>query len=129
MHLRAVAAESGPAGAGGIESNQRPASPAVLRAVELIRRRYAERLTLDELTSDVHIGQIPFCRVFPGEPGLTPGRFFAAARLFEAKRLLLTTPLGIADIVSAVGSPSVGAFTNRFSPAVGLSPDQYRDPA
>jgi hypothetical protein len=60
---------------------------------------------------------------------VTPGRYLTAVRLFEAKRLLLTTSLTVSDIVCSVGYSSVGTFTSRFTRAVGMTPTQYRDPA
>jgi hypothetical protein len=47
-------------------------------------------------------------------------------RLFEAKRLLLTTSANVADIACQVGYRGIGTFTTRFTGAVGVSPGQYR---
>jgi AraC-like DNA-binding protein len=130
MHLRAVTpGAAGPAGVREAGQAPRPASQAVLRAVTTIRERYAEHLTLDGLASEVYVSPFHFCRLFARETGLTPRRFLTAVRLFEAKRLLLTTTLAVAEIVTAVGYTSVGTFTSRFTKAVGLTPSQYRDPA
>jgi AraC family transcriptional regulator len=132
MHLQAVAPnalDNGPAPARYAEPNRRPASPAVLQAVATIHERYAEQLTLERLASEVYASPLDFGRMFAGETGLTPSQFLTAMRLFEAKRLLLTTPLSIAEIVRAVGYAGVDSFTSHFSKLVGMSPSQYRDPA
>lgn len=102
--------------------------PAVLTAIELIQERYFEPLTLAELASEVFISRFHFSRMFTDATGITPGRFLTAVRLFEAKRLLLTTALNVSDIVCSVGYSSVGTFTSRFSRAVGMTPTQYREP-
>lgn len=102
--------------------------PAVREAILTIKSRYAEPITLEDLASSVFISQFHFCRVFRKDTGLTPGRYLAAVRMFEAKRLLMTTSLRVADIVCGVGYSSTGTFTTRFSSMVGLTPTQYRDP-
>jgi AraC family transcriptional regulator len=102
--------------------------PAVLQAIASIRDRYFEPMTLAELASEVFVSRFHFSRMFAEATGVTPGRFLTAVRLFEAKRLLLTTSLNVSDIVCSVGYSSVGTFTTRFSRAVGLTPTQYREP-
>ncbi|MEV6878450.1 AraC family transcriptional regulator [Amycolatopsis sp. NPDC051128] len=102
--------------------------PAVLQAISSIRERYFEPITLAELASEVFVSRFHFSRMFADATGVTPGRFLTAVRLFEAKRLLLTTSLNVSDIVCSVGYSSVGTFTSRFSRAVGMTPTQYREP-
>jgi AraC-like DNA-binding protein len=102
--------------------------PAVLQAISSIRDRYFEPITLADLASEVFISRFHFSRMFADATGVTPGRFLTAVRLFEAKRLLLTTSLNVSDIVCSVGYSSVGTFTSRFSRAVGMTPTQYREP-
>ena len=105
-----------------------PAPPAVLRAIQMIQERYSEPLTLSGLASEVFVSPFHFSRIFAKATGVTPGRFLTAVRLFEAKRLLLTTSHTVSDIVCGVGYSSVGTFTSRFSRAVGMTPTQYREP-
>lgn len=103
--------------------------PAVLRAISLIHERYFDAITLAGLAAEVYVSPFHFSRLFARATGLTPGRYLTAVRLFEAKRLLLTTSLNVSDIVCSVGYSSVGTFTTRFARAVGMTPTQYRDPA
>jgi len=105
-----------------------PVQRAVLRAIEVIQERYGEPITLSGLASEVYVSPFHFSRIFAKATGVTPGRFLTAVRLFEAKRLLLTTSLTVSDIVCSVGYSSVGTFTSRFSRAVGMTPTQYREP-
>jgi AraC family transcriptional regulator len=102
--------------------------PAVLQAISSIQQRYFEPITLADLAAEVFVSRFHFSRIFADATGVTPGRFLTAVRLFEAKRLLLTTSLNVSDIVCSVGYSSVGTFTSRFSQAVGMTPTQYRDP-
>ncbi|WP_254716814.1 helix-turn-helix transcriptional regulator [Actinomadura sp. WMMB 499] len=72
------------------------------------------------------VSKFHFIRIFSRVTGVTPGRFLSAVRLHEAKRLLQTTPLNVADISAQVGYSSTGTFTRRFSRSVGVPPTEYR---
>jgi AraC-like DNA-binding protein len=101
---------------------------AVQKAISSMHDRYYVPITLNELAAEVHVSPFHFSRIFARVTGVTPGRYLTAVRLFEAKRLLLTTSLTVSDIVCSVGYSSVGTFTSRFTRAVGMTPTQYRDP-
>jgi AraC family transcriptional regulator len=101
---------------------------AVQKAISSMHDRYYAPITLNELAAEVHVSPFHFSRIFARVTGVTPGRYLTAVRLFEAKRLLLTTSLTVSDIVCSVGYSSVGTFTSRFTRAVGMTPTQYRDP-
>lgn len=105
-----------------------PLHSAVSQAIDIMRKRYYERITLNDLSAEVYVSPFHFSRLFAKGTGATPGRYLTAVRMFEAKRLLLTTSLTVSDIVCSVGYSSVGTFTSRFSRAVGMTPSQYRDP-
>jgi AraC-like DNA-binding protein len=102
--------------------------PAVRQAIDIIHERYFEPLALNDIAAEVFVSPFHFSRIFARATGLTPGRYLTAVRLFEAKRLLLTTSLTVSDIVCTVGYSSVGTFTSRFTRLVGVAPARYRDP-
>ncbi|MFE7001426.1 helix-turn-helix transcriptional regulator [Streptomyces griseus] len=95
-------------------------------AVDTIRERYSEPLTLDDLADAALVSKFHFLRVFSRVVGVTPGRFLSAVRLSEAKRLLSGTKLTVAEVSERVGYGSPGSFARRFTEAVGMSPTQYR---
>jgi AraC-like DNA-binding protein len=99
---------------------------AVARAIVTMRERLGERLTIDDLARAAMFSKFHFTRVFLRTTGLSPGRFLSAMRLAEAKRLLTTTTISVADISHQVGYNSVGTFSARFSGSVGVSPSGYR---
>ncbi|SDJ97791.1 AraC-type DNA-binding protein [Actinopolyspora mzabensis] len=102
--------------------------PGIKNAISLIRTHYDDPITLGDLASAAFFSPFHFSRVFSGETGVTPGRYLTAVRLFEAKRMLLTSSLTVSDIVCSVGYSSVGTFTSRFTKTVGMTPTEYRQP-
>ncbi len=101
----------------------------VTHATEVIHARYSEPLRLNDLAEEVFVSPFHFSRVFSRSTGLTPGRYLSAVRMFEAKRLLVTTAMTVSDVVCSVGYSSVGTFTSKFARTVGMSPSEYRDPS
>ena len=100
--------------------------PAVEQAVTAMWDRYDEQLSVPVLAAESFFSPFHFSRIFRRETGVTPCQFLTAVRLYEAKRLLLTTSINVADIACMVGYPGIGTFTTRFGRWVGMSPRQYR---
>jgi len=99
---------------------------AVERAIDTMRTNLGDSLTIDDLARSAMFSKFHFTRVFQRVTGVSPGRFLSAMRLEEAKRLLLSTTLTVADISHRVGYNSVGTFSSRFRNSVGVSPTTYR---
>ncbi|WP_433386168.1 helix-turn-helix domain-containing protein [Micromonospora sp. KLBMP9576] len=91
-----------------------------------MRERLSEPLTIDDLASAAMFSRYHFSRLFRKVTGISPGRFLAALRIQEAKRLLVTTSLTVAVISTSVGYTSLGTFSSRFHRSVGVSPAAYR---
>jgi AraC family transcriptional regulator len=99
---------------------------AVECAIKCIRERYCEPLTIADLASSAILSKYHFCRTFSRATGVSPGRFLSAVRIYQAKRLLLSTSMNVTDISFAVGFSSLGSFTNHFTQSVGVSPGRFR---
>ncbi|WP_327257956.1 AraC family transcriptional regulator [Streptomyces sp. NBC_01244] len=99
---------------------------AVERAIEFIREHYGEPLALARIAESALLSRFYFTRLFKEETGLTPGRFLAAVRIHEAKRLIEQTSMSITAVSCAVGYNSLGSFTNYFTASVGVSPGRFR---
>ena len=67
-----------------------------------------------------------FARIFRNVTGIPPVEFLTAVRLERAKRLLLGTEMGVAEVCFEVGYESVGTFATRFKDLVGLPPGRMR---
>lgn len=99
---------------------------AVGRVIETMRENLGEQLTVDDMARTAMFSKFHFSRVFQRVTGVSPGRFLAAMRLQEAKRLLVSTSLTVTDISHRVGYASVGTFSLRFRNSVGVAPTTYR---
>ncbi|MCJ0871853.1 helix-turn-helix transcriptional regulator [Streptomyces sp. AP-93] len=99
---------------------------AVDRAIECMREHHGEPLALARIAESALLSRFYFTRLFKEETGLTPGRFLAAVRIHEAKRLIEMTSMSITEVSCAVGYNSIGSFTNYFTASVGVSPSRFR---
>jgi AraC-like DNA-binding protein len=99
---------------------------AVKRAISTMHERICEGLTIDDLARTAIYSKFHFSRAFRQVTGVSPGRFLTALRFQEAKRLLLSTSLSVAEISNRVGYSSLGTFSTRFKHSVGVTPTQYR---
>lgn len=96
------------------------------RAITTMHQNLGEQLTVDDMARAAMFSKFHFTRIFQQATGLSPGRFLSALRLQQAKHLLVSTSLNVADISLKVGYNSVGTFSSRFSRSVGMSPTTYR---
>jgi AraC family transcriptional regulator len=95
-------------------------------AIARMWESYSEPLSLTDIAKSAILSRFHFSRVFRGATGVSPGRFLSAVRIYQAKRMLVSTSLSVTDISLAVGYNSLGSFTNRFTESVGVSPTRFR---
>jgi AraC-like DNA-binding protein len=99
---------------------------AVERVIVTMHNNLGEQLTVDDMARAAMFSKFHFTRIFQRVTGVSPGRFLSALRIQQAKRLLVSTSLNVADISIRVGYNSVGTFSSRFTRSVGMSPTTYR---
>jgi AraC-like DNA-binding protein len=105
-----------------------PVPPArhLLRAKDLIDRRYRDQLDVAALAQAAHLSRAHFSREFHRAFGEPPHQYLLTRRMERAAALLRTTDRSVADICLSVGLRSVGSFTTSFGRTYGLSPTAYR---
>ena len=105
-----------------------PVPPArhLLRAKDLIDRRYRDRLDVATLAEAAHLSPAHFSREFRRAFGEPPHQYLLTRRMERAAALLRNTDHSVADICLTVGLRSVGSFTTSFGRTFGLSPTAYR---
>jgi AraC family transcriptional regulator len=102
-------------------------SQARLRQVtEYIHQHSAQNPSLMIMAEMVHISPFYFSRLFKQSTGLTPHQYLLKCRTKEAKRLLKTTNLLIADIAVQVGFVDQSHLNRHFKRHFGVSPSQLR---
>jgi len=104
-----------------------PAREAALKAKRWIESNFAENLTLAEIASRVSLSKYYLLRVFREAFGMPPLQYLVQLRIQQAKRLLNSESLTIADVAKQVGYTSPTAFTRAFKRETGLSPTDYRN--
>jgi AraC-like DNA-binding protein len=105
-----------------------PVPPArhLMRAKDLVDRRYAEPLDVPALARAARLSPAHFSREFRRAFGETPHRYLLTRRLERAADLLRSTDRSVADICMTVGLRSVGSFTTSFGRMFGATPTAYR---
>lgn len=116
--------ESIPREIGGIMDD--PIVESVERVIRAMQSNLGEPITIDDMARTAMFSKFHFSRMFLRVTGISPRRFLSLLRLQEAKRLLLTSSLTVADISHVVGYNSIGTFSSRFRLSVGVSPTTYR---
>ena len=98
----------------------------IYKAVDYIKRSYASKLTLQEISDHLFISRQYFSRIFKEETGQTPGAYINFVRVEESKKLLRNPAVSIADIPELVGLDSQSYFTKIFKKETGVTPGRYR---
>jgi len=96
------------------------------RAKEIMRTRFASNLTIADVASECKLTPSHFARSFRSSTGVAPHEFLSRLRIEEAKRLMLSTKLPLADIALICGFGDQSYFTRMFSRNVGASPGAWR---
>jgi AraC family transcriptional regulator len=97
------------------------------QAEELIRARFAEPLSLDEISASINRHPVSLARQFRRRHGCTIGDYIRRLRLEDARRRLTMTDEPLAMIALACGFSGQAHFSTFFKRATGLTPKQYRE--
>ena len=108
----------------GISRAQADHSRPVRRAVEHIRARLAEPITLGELAVHAGLDKFHLCRAFRAQIGMPPHMYMTHLRVARAKELLLQGERA-ADVAVRVGFYDQAQLTRHFRKLVGTTPGRY----
>ena len=106
-----------------------PVFQTVARAVEIIRRDYAQPLRMEAVARSCGQSLRQLQRHFQSAFGTTPQEFLLKTRVTAAARLLDATRLSTAEIAKQCGFTDPSAFSLHFRKRVGVAPAQYRQQA
>lgn len=96
------------------------------RVREYVAAHYAQSLTLEQVAGQVALSPTYFSRIFKQEMGCTFVEYLTRVRLDEARRLLRTTTLSLAEIGYAIGYQSPNYFSEVFKSVEGMTASAYR---
>jgi AraC family transcriptional regulator len=102
-------------------------APFALRRVrEYVAAHLGERIRLQQLAALAGLSQFHFARAFKASMGVSPHAYVLRSRIGEAKRLLSTSSLPVADIARRTGFSGTGPLSTRFRAVVGVTPSRFR---
>jgi AraC family transcriptional regulator len=96
------------------------------RVDELIAEGLAGGPTLAALAEAAGFSKAHFVRLFRRTTGTSPHRYVLQRRLEEARRLILSTTLALAEVASDTGFASQSHLNNAFARRYGCTPGQAR---
>lgn len=96
------------------------------RIVDYIESNLAEDNGLQELAHLADMSLFHFCRSFKQSTGSSPHQYILKLRIEEAKHLLRSTKLGVAEVAHHVGFSDQSHFTMIFRKFVGTTPAHWR---
>lgn len=100
----------------------------VLRPVlEYIEERFAERLSVAELSRIANMSVSHFSRTFKQMTGVTFTDYLTATRINIAKHLLVTGQWTITEIAEKTGFCNIHYFGKVFKESTGVSPLQFKN--
>ena len=91
-----------------------------------VDRHCRESITLDEVAEVVHVSPSRVRHVFKDVTGVGFKEYVTSVRVAEAKRLLLSTDLSVADVARAVSYTNLHQFYRVFYRSCAMSPGEYR---
>ena len=91
-----------------------------------LQEHLAEEISLSVLAEQFHLNAQYISQLFKSEIGVNFLAYLTSIRMEKAKRLLLTTPLSIAEVAEQSGYGDYRVFTKVFKKSEGVTPSQYR---
>jgi AraC-like DNA-binding protein len=96
----------------------------VRRALAMIRERFAESLTLEELAAHARLDKFHLCRAFREHVGMPPHAYQIHLRVMHAKTMLQVGAKP-KDVAPRVGMYDQSQLIRHFRRIVGMTPGQF----
>jgi len=98
--------------------------PRVVRAIDVIRARFAEDIDVDEIASAAGSSRFHLSRLFKGATGKSPYRYLVDVRLEHAASLLRGRR-SVTDAALSSGFSDLSRFARMFRERYGVAPRAY----
>jgi AraC-like DNA-binding protein len=96
----------------------------VRRAIEYLRTRLADAITLDDLARAAELDKFHLCRAFRAQVGLPPHAYLTHLRILRAQELLVAG-VRASDIAPRIGLYDQSLLNRHFRRIVGVTPARY----
>lgn len=95
-------------------------------AKNYIRDHFSQPIDLDTVAMHANISPNYLSSLFKKENGMSFSEYLTHVRINEAKRLLRTTQMSVAEVAERAGYSDAKYFTKVFSKECGISPKKYQ---
>lgn len=103
-----------------------PQEQTIIRMVRYIQEHLMEEISLNILAEQFHLNAQYISQLFKSEVGVNFLTYLTNIRMEQAKKLLISTSLSIAEISEKTGYADYRVFTKVFKKSEGVTPSQYR---
>jgi AraC family transcriptional regulator len=94
--------------------------------VDYLENHIADRTTVSELASLLHVSRFHFIRAFKKTVGMPPHRFMLHRRVERARELLANNDLSVGEIAAQTGFNGAAQLTRAFRQIAGTTPTAFR---
>lgn len=98
----------------------------VRQAIRYIQNHYPENISTDMIASNAHLHSNYLHRLFTAEMHCSIGEYLLNYRMENARRLLISSRMTVAEIARASGIPNHQHFSKLFRKHFGVSPIDFR---
>lgn len=95
-------------------------------AIHYIRTQFAQRISIEALTSSLGYHRTYFSQAFKERVGLSPQQYLHRTRMKQAERLLRESDYAVEEVAGSVGYADPLYFSKQFHQWSGLAPTAYR---
>ncbi len=99
---------------------------AITGITRYLQEHLAEEVSLSVLAEQFHLNPQYISQLFKNEIGVGFLAYLTNIRMEKAKKLLLSTPLSVAEVAERSGYGDYRVFTKVFKKSEGVTPSQYR---
>lgn len=99
----------------------------IKRAINYINDNYMKDITLDSISSYVHLNSSYFSTLFKKETNMKFSDYLNKVRIEESKKLLKDIKYSMLEISMEVGFEDQSYFSKVFKKVAGMTPKEYRE--
>lgn len=103
--------------------------PIVSAARRFLHQHLEENISVDDVAGACKVSRSTLDRAFQAAEGQGPAAILRRMRMDQARQLLLTTDLPLADVAARCGFNYLSHFSRAFKKETGRTPSQYRKDA